>query len=57
MRDAVLHCRLDRDLYDWAKAAAAAENRTVTNFIETVLREVRAQAEADPAPQQEETRQ
>jgi hypothetical protein len=30
--------RLDRDLLEKARRTAAAENRTLTNFVETVLK-------------------
>ena len=30
--------RIDRDLLDMARRSAAAENRSLTNFIETVLK-------------------
>jgi DNA phosphorothioation-dependent restriction protein DptG len=41
--------RIDPDLLEQARRAAEAENRTLTNFIETVLR---ARIEAAPRPQE-----
>lgn len=31
---------IDRDLYDYLKAKAAEENRTLSNLIETILNEL-----------------
>ena len=36
-----LNIRLDRELADWIKAQAKAENRTVTNWIDTLIRQHR----------------
>jgi hypothetical protein len=40
-----LNLRLDDELVAWLKAQGKAENRSVTNLVDTVLKQYRAEQE------------